>query len=99
MHQTSLSLLAIIVALLGLFVWRARPEKSVNRWFSIFTLAVAVWSLSVAGLYTGYHPWIWSRLMFAAASLIPATYLAFIHNYPVFASLPSALVLRCAHLI
>src|SRR2546429_1658138 len=39
----------------AIFVWRARPEAPTHRWFAIFTLAVANWTIGVAGLQSGSH--------------------------------------------
>ena len=82
MIQTSLLSLSAIVLALALFVWRARPDSAVNRWFAAFTLFGAGWVLGVAGLHSGHYLDLWGRFTFASASLIPASFLVFAHIYP-----------------
>lgn len=81
--QISLFALSLVLAALAIFVWRARSDSAVNRWFAAFTISVASWVCGVAGLQTGAHLDAWGRFTFASASLIPATFLAFIRSYPV----------------
>jgi len=96
MTSLSLVLLAMIVLALAIFVWRARPESPINRWFAAFTTSGAAWVLGVAGLHSGILLDLWSRFTFASASLIPATLLTFVHVYPVKGRWPSAVWIRCA---
>ncbi|PYN36619.1 MAG: hypothetical protein DMD98_06975 [Candidatus Rokuibacteriota bacterium] len=86
--------LAAILAALALFVWRARSDSAVNRWFAAFTGFVASWVLGVGGLQEGSHIDIWARFAFASASLIPASFLAFIRAYPTPSTQPSPPILR-----
>src|SRR3989475_454 len=73
---------------------RARPEAPTHRWFAIFTLAVANWTIGVAGLQSGSHLDLWGRFTFASAALIPAASLAFIYRYPAQNGWPTSIVVR-----
>ena len=92
----SLSLLAIgaLLAVLALYVLRARPGSKVNRSFTAYTLTLAGWVIGIAGLNTNTHLDFWSRAAFASASFIPWSFLAFTHNYPSPASWPTPRILR-----
>lgn len=94
MVQIPFVTLAIIVTVLGAFVWRARPDNGVNRWFLAFTVFVACWALGVGGLHSGAALDGWARFTFASASLIPAAFLSFIHFYPTPAPWPSIVFCR-----
>src|SRR5882762_1341286 len=82
MISLSLFCLAAVVIGLALFVWRARPESRINRWFAAFTMAVGAWMIGIGGLYSGAYLEAWARLTFASASLIPTTFLYFAYCYP-----------------
>lgn len=82
MIQVALLSIGAAVVALAAFVWRSRPDNPTNRWFAAFTLAVGGWTLGVAGLYGGTYLEVWARFTFASASLIPATFLAFVLVYP-----------------
>ena len=88
-----LALVALLLALAG-FVWLARPNSAINRWFATFTLFVAVWVLGISGLQSGAHLDAWARVTFAGATLIPASFLAFMRAYPTSSSWPSTALLR-----
>ena len=94
-HLPLLALVVLLIAL-ALFVWSARRDSSVNRWFAAFSLFVASWVLGVAGLQAGTHLDGWARFTFASAALIPASFLAFMRSYPTPSAWPSAFVLRVA---
>jgi signal transduction histidine kinase len=78
----SLLVLGCFLASLGVWIWRAQPRKSVHRWFGAYTLSMATWVLAIAGLQSLWWPNVASRLAFASASLIPASFLAFTRVYP-----------------
>jgi PAS domain S-box-containing protein len=80
--QITLSGIALLLLALAIFVLRARRKAATHRWFAIFTLAVANWTIGIAGLQSGSHLDIWGRFTFASATLIPAASLAFINCYP-----------------
>src|SRR2546428_311363 len=94
MVQISLLAIAVLLLALAIFVWRARPEAPTHRWFAIFTLAVANWTIGVAGLQSGSHLDLWGRFTFASAALIPAASLAFIYRYPAQNGWPTSIVVR-----
>jgi signal transduction histidine kinase len=89
-------LVALVALLLALaaFVWLARRNSAINRWFATFTLFVAVWVLGISGLQSGVHLDAWARVAFAGATLIPASFLAFMRAYPTPSSWPSTSLLR-----
>src|SRR5207245_8048938 len=88
MSHFSLCLVAAATAALAIFVWRAKPDAAVNRWFAALTLSMAGWILGLAGVYSGTltHTW---RFTFASASLIPAAFFLFAHSYPTIGRWPS----------
>lgn len=94
MAQVSLFCLAAILAALALFVWRARPDNSVNRWFAAYSIFVASWVFGVGGLHSGAQLDIWARFTFGSATLIPASFLSFMRAYPTPSSWPSQRFLR-----
>jgi PAS domain S-box-containing protein len=89
-------LFGVACVLLGLaiFVWRANSTNSVNRWFALFTLSIAGWTIGVSGLQSGSHVDIWGRLAFASANLIPASAYGFIYTYPISARWPPRQTVR-----
>ncbi|MBI3827849.1 MAG: GAF domain-containing protein [Candidatus Rokubacteria bacterium] len=76
------------------FVWRARPDSRVNRWFALQTIVLALWVVGVGGIYESSYRGIAARLAFASASLIPATVLTFARLYPTSSTWPSATYFR-----
>ncbi len=94
MIQGSLLLLGGAAIALAVFVWRARPDHSTNRWFAAFTLSGAGWIISVAALHSGIHIDLWSRLTFASASFIPAAFLGFAYSYPAPSGWPPPIWIR-----
>src|SRR3989442_11975545 len=88
--QISLMLLAALLTVLAVFVWRAQPERSSNRWFAAFMVFVGLWTIAVSGIYSGHHHLFWSRFTFCSSSFIPIAFLAFIYNYPLSANRSSA---------
>ncbi len=82
MIQISIYLTSCSLLGLAFLVWRARPASATNRLFSVFTLFIAIWSLSIASMLSGGNLFFASRVPFAAACLIPATFLAFVCYYP-----------------
>src|SRR5262245_47191889 len=81
MISTSLYLVACLVLGLGLLVWHARPGNRTNQSFGAFTLISAIWVLGVACFYSGAGLKFWASIAFAAAGLIPATFLTFVRYY------------------
>jgi len=87
------ALVALLLALAG-FVWLARSNSAINRWFATFTLFVAVWVLGISGLQSGMHLDAWARLTFASAAMIPASFLTFMRAYPTPGNWPPTPLLR-----
>jgi signal transduction histidine kinase len=84
---------------LAIFVWRAKPDSGINRYFAIYTVTMAAWILGLAGLHGGQHLEMWGRFTFASASTMPAAFLAFMQCYPTPSRWPPAWVLRLAFVI
>ncbi len=87
------------MAALAIYVFRARPRHSVNRWFAAYTATLTGWVLGIAGLHSGMNPEVWSRATFLSASLIPWSFLGFTQNYPTPGSWPPPRVLRASFVI
>ncbi|MBI2161592.1 MAG: hypothetical protein HYU25_14660 [Candidatus Rokubacteria bacterium] len=87
------------MAALAIYVFRARPESSVNRWFAAHTATLTGWVLGIAGLHSGINLEMWSRVTFFSASLIPWSFLAFTQTYPTPGSWPPPRVLRVSLVI
>ena len=89
-------LIALVALLLALaaFVWLARPSSAINRWFATFTLFVAVWVIGITGLQSGSQLDAWARVTFAGATLIPASFLSFMREYPTLSTWPPTSLLR-----
>jgi two-component system nitrogen regulation sensor histidine kinase GlnL len=82
MIQTSHYLVSALVMGLALLVWRARPTSATNRLFGVFTLVISIWVFGIATMQSAVNLDFAARLTFAAASLIPPTFLAFVQYYP-----------------
>ena len=89
MSQIALFGLSAVLTGLALFVWRAKPQQPVNRWFASQTLCLACWVSGIGGLQGGTHLDAWGRFTFASASLIPVTFLGFTRCYPTPSRWPS----------
>jgi len=87
--QALLTSLSTILCGLAIFVWRARPESGINRWFAIYTITMAAWVFGSAGLHGGQNLEMWGRFTFASASTMPAAFLAFTQCYPTHSRWPS----------
>lgn len=92
MSQIALFGLSAVLIALALFVWRARPEHQVNRWFAAQTLCLACWVAGIGGLEGETNLDAWGRFTFASASLIPAAFLGFTRCYPTPSPWPSSRV-------
>src|SRR3989442_2957724 len=82
MIQISHYLVSALVMGLALLVWRARPATPTSRLFGVFALVIAGWLLGIATMQSAVNLDFAARLTFAAASLIPPTFLAFVQYYP-----------------
>src|SRR5437867_2048689 len=89
MIPLSLAVVAFAEFALALFVWRARVDSATNRSFALFTLLVGVWTIGLAAVF-GHGPQLESwRFPFAAASFLPAAFLAFARHYPTLSRWPT----------
>ena len=79
------SLLVVSAGLLALalFVYRADPRSAIHRWFASYITCFALWAFGIAGRQWGTHLDAWNDLVFASASLLPATLLGFTYAFPV----------------
>ena len=82
MHSLSLALIGVLHLVLALAVWRAKPERRVNRLFTLQTLTFAGWTFGNAVLQMRMWLDLGNMLAFACASLIPAFFLTFTIHYP-----------------
>lgn len=94
MIKLSLLITSVVLAALGLFVWRARSTSPVNRSFAGLALSTSAWAAALATAYSGFYPELAVKLSFLSACLIPATFLRLAHFYPACGTWPSTLVLR-----
>lgn len=98
--------LIVIAALanvgLGGIVYLKGPRHSINRHFAFFSIAVAAWTLS-NGLVSSYADsgwgYVWARLAFASASLIPITFLWFSDVFPTSQPYVSRRLLGCFSIV
>ena len=90
---------ALLNAVLGLFVLRARPRNAVNHAFAAQSLVFAGWILGVSGFQNLSNLALSFGFAFAFASLIPIAFLLFAHCYPSAASWSSPLYVRAVFLI
>jgi PAS domain S-box-containing protein len=95
----SLLFVSFLVAGVGLLVWAAGPGSTTNRSFGVFTFVSAIWIAGVAFFHAGTDLHLWAPIAFAAASLIPATFLAFIRHYPIPTRWPGLWVVRANFVI
>jgi PAS domain S-box-containing protein len=82
---------------LGLWVWLHNPRHRINQCFAIFSITVACWSFSnglVAAYASTTHGYLWGRLAFASASLMPLSFLLFVTFFPSPSSYVPPVVLR-----
>ena len=80
---------------LSAFVYRANPTSPINRWFAAYTVSLAAWTVGIATVYSVAPAWFGGRLSFAAASLIPATFLELVDHYPSRSRPIGATVRKC----
>jgi signal transduction histidine kinase len=94
MVSASLAAVAVLLAVVAVWVLLARPQSAINRWFSAYTLAIAGWTVSIGSLHTALAPELWSRLAFLSSSFIPACFLAFTTVFPSVSPWPPRRVIR-----
>src|SRR5262245_36338798 len=94
MSQYSLYLVAFAVLALAFLVERARPYGAVTRSFATCTLFATLWAIGVASFQGGTGLDFWGRFAFAAAGVIPASFLAFARQFPIASAWPSLGAIR-----
>src|SRR5581483_915623 len=82
MVPASLFGVSLVLAAFAVLVWRASPDRAINRAFTTFTMAGSVWVMGVAGVHAGAHMAVAVAVAWAAASIVPVAFLAFISNCP-----------------
>jgi len=90
---------ALLDAVLGLFVLRARPRNAVNHAFAAQSLVFAGWILGVSGFQNPSNLALSFGFAFAFGSLIPIAFLLFAHCYPSATSWSSPLYVRAVFLV
>src|SRR5437773_2191943 len=83
----------ILLVVFAVLVWKASPDRQLNRRFTTFTLIAALWATGVAAAHAGTQITLSVPISFAAGSLIPVMFLAFIHAYPPLAGIRARRVL------
>lgn len=89
MRSISLLSLAVLLGVLAIYVWRARADSPVNRWFAILSFAIAGWVLGIGGVESGINTEFWGRLTFSSACMMPATFLVFSRVFPATSTWPT----------
>src|SRR6266542_1536713 len=88
---------AIANLVLGAGVLFRNPRGLIHRYFALFAWAVACWTLS-NGLVSTFAEsdigYLWARLAFASATLIPIAFLQFASVFPSPEPAPSPIVMR-----
>ncbi|MDD5382486.1 MAG: ATP-binding protein, partial [Candidatus Margulisbacteria bacterium] len=67
---------------LGLLVFFNDPKHESNRSFSLMTLSLAFWALSIYLLGTSQHVVFWGRIVFLGPVIIPVAFLYFSWAFP-----------------
>jgi signal transduction histidine kinase len=88
-----------ILTALAVFVWRARSDSPINRWFATYTVLIACWIVGIGGLHAGSNLEFWGRFTFASGSMMPPTFLAFTRAYPIPSRWPPQRLLTTVFLI
>lgn len=81
---------------MAVWILRARPSNSINYWFAAYSFSLAGWTTGLAVLHAGIAIELAARLTFAAASFIPASFLAFTTVYPTLSRWPPRRVIGVA---
>src|SRR5438105_3338790 len=84
---------AFLVAF-AILVWRTSSDRPLNRHFTTFTVIASVWATAVTAVHGGMYLTFWIPVSFAAGSLIPASFLAFMHAYAPVEGVRARRVLR-----
>jgi len=99
MIQVSLYFVAGLLLGLGVLVLRSGFKSRAHQSFGTFVALVAVWVLGVAFFHSGTSLRLWAYLAFAATGLLPATFLAFAHYFPIPTEGPTKWIVRFSLLV
>ena len=84
-HLLLITFTALATLGLGVVILSKRPKARIHRSFAAFSLSVAAWTVS-NGLVAAYPDtdfgYVWGRLAFASASIIPIAFLFFSSVFP-----------------
>ncbi|MGH6804801.1 MAG: histidine kinase N-terminal 7TM domain-containing protein, partial [Methyloceanibacter sp.] len=84
-HVLLITFTAVATLALGVVILSKRPKGRIHRSFAAFSFSVAAWTVS-NGLVAAYPDaelgYIWGRLAFASASVIPIAFLYFSSVFP-----------------
>ena len=84
-HLLLITFTALATLGLGVLILSKQPTAAIHRSFAAFSLAVAAWTVS-NGLVAAYPDtawgYLWGRLAFASASIIPFAFLRFSTLFP-----------------
>src|SRR5678815_5171051 len=96
MIRMPIYLVVAVLLMVSYFIWQARRISRINATFAAFTVTLGLWALSIALVQTTTDVEPWVRLSFAAASLIPPAFLAFVRVYPTVTPWPTRGLVICA---
>ena len=96
-HLLLVGLTALATLGLGIVILSKQPTGPIHRSFAAFSISVAVWTAS-NGLVAAYPAtdwgYLWGRLAFASASLIPFAFLLFSTVFPTSTPTPPTSIVR-----
>jgi PAS domain S-box-containing protein len=99
MIQVSLYFVAGLLLGLGVLTLRSGFRSRAHQSFGTFVALVAIWVLGVAFFHSGTSLRLWAYLAFAATGLLPATFLAFAHYFPIPTEGPTKWIVRFSLLV
>lgn len=96
-HLLLITFTALATLGLGVVILSKQPAGAIHRSFAAFSVSVAAWTVS-NGLVAAYPDtasgYVWGRLAFASASIIPIAFLTFSTVFPTAQPAAPAAVLR-----
>ncbi len=96
-HLLLITFTALATLGLGVLILSKQPTGAIHRSFAAFSVSVAAWTLS-NGLVAAYPDtawgYVWGRLAFASASIIPLAFLMFSTVFPTAQPAAPATLLR-----
>src|SRR5207247_7567369 len=97
-HIASFATPGFLVAF-AMLACKTSPSRPLNRRFTACTVIGSVWATAVTAVHGGMHLTFWIPISFAAGSLIPASFLAFMHAYAPMEGVRARRVLRALLII